>query len=283
MNWYFYLSFSIILISFNGLFHRSLLKDSDSSPQAQTVVFLGLGGLLAALIALSQNKLDLYFPEPILWNLALIVLLLTPAYVLKYKAYQLIGASEVVMFSVTGRLWNVVGGYLFLHELLTPKIVFGAILILCGVMLSRYEKKKFVFNKGVLIVLLASLLFGFGDINNFQVLKFMDSSTFLVYSYFLPVVSIIAIQPQTIKKIRYYFQLNRAIKVILLSLGDTIGMLMLFLSFQAGGPASVIGPLRATSIIITTLLAIVILKERGNILNKVVGSIIAATGAVLLL
>ncbi len=167
MSWYLYLIISILLISCNGLFHRSLLKDDDSSPQAQTIVFLGFGGIIAIVIAVIQGKLSLFFPLGLTWNFLLLILMLTPAYLLKYRPYQLIGASEVVMFSVTGRLWTVIGAYFFLHEVITLKIIMGAILILAGVMLTRYEKKKFVLNKGVGIVLLASFLFGLGDINGY--------------------------------------------------------------------------------------------------------------------
>ena len=94
-------------------------------------------------------------------------MLLTPAYLLKYRSYQLIGASEIVMFSVTGRLWNVVGAYFFLHEAITLKMIIGALLILSGAMLTRYEKKKFVINKGIGLVLISALLFGMGDVNGF--------------------------------------------------------------------------------------------------------------------
>ncbi len=283
MTWYLYLAISIILISFNGLFHRSLLKDDDSNPQAQTIVFLGMGGIIAIVIAVIQGKLNLLFPLELTWNFLLLILMLTPAYLLKYRSYQLIGASEVVMFSVTGRLWNVVGAYFFLNEAITIKIIIGAVLILVGVMLTRYEKKKFVLNKGVGIVLLASFLFGLGDINGYHILKSYDSTNFLIYSELLPVFALLLIQPKAIKKISYYFHKGRSIKILLLSLCDAFGMLSLYLAYQAGGNASIIGPLRATSIILTTVLAILILKERNNIKNKLIGSIIAVAGVILLI
>ncbi len=282
MTWQIYLIISILLISFNGLFHRSLLKDDDSSPQAQTIVFLGLGGIIALGIALVQGKLNLFFSPNLILNFLLLILLLTPAYLLRYRAFQLIGASEVVLFSVTGRLWNVIGASLFLHEIVTLQVIVGALLILAGVMLTRFEKRKFVINKGIIFVLIASFLFGIGDINGFFILKSYDSTNFLIYSELLPVIALLLLQPKTFKKLRYYFHKDRAIKISLLSACDTLGMLALYLAYQTGGSASVIGPLRATSIILTTVLAIIILKERTNIQNKVIGSTIAVLGAMIL-
>lgn len=283
MTWQLYLLISVLLISCNGLFHRSLLKDDNSSPQGQTIVFLGLGGLISIVIALAQGKLNLLFPPALIWNFLLLILLLTPAYLLKYRSYQLIGAAEVVMFSVTGRLWNVIGAYVFLHEAITLKMIIGAILILSGAMLTRYDKKKFVINKGIAIVLVSAFLFGMGDINGFYVLRSYDSTNFLIYSYLLPVVALLLLQPKSIMKLKYYFRKDRTIKVILLSLCDTFGMLALYLAYQVGRNAAVIGPLRSTNIIVTVILAIIILKERTNIKNKILGAIIAVVGVVLLL
>jgi drug/metabolite transporter (DMT)-like permease len=281
--WQIYLLISILLLSCNGLFHRSILKEGDSSPQGQTLVFLGLGGIISIIIALVQGKLNLLFPPALAWNFLLLIALLTPAYLLKYRSYQLIGASEVVMFSVTGRLWNVVGAYVFLHEAITLKMILGAMLILGGAMLTRYEKKKFVLNRGVLIVLISAFLFGMGDINGYFVLRSYDSTNFLVYSYLLPVAALLLLHPSSFNKIKYYFRKDRAIKVILLGLCDTFGMLTLYLAYQVGRNAAVIGPLRSTNIIVTVILAIIILRERTNIKNKLIGAAIAVVGVVLLL
>lgn len=283
MHWLIYLSISILLLSCNGLFHRSLLKDDGSSPQAQTLLFLGLGGIIAILIALIQGKLNLNFPPLLVWNFLLLILLFTPAYLLKYRGFQLIGASEVVMLAITGRMWNVFGAWLFLHETVTFRMIVGVVLILGGVMLARYERGKFALNKGVIFVLISAALFGLGEINGFYILRTYDSSNFLIYSYLLPVAALLLFQPQTVGKLKYYLYKGRAVKMGLLSLCDSLGMLMLYLSYQAGGKAAVIGPLRSASIIITVLLAMVILKERDNIQNKLLGTFVTVAGVILLL
>lgn len=283
ITWQFYLAISIFLISCNGLFHRSLLKDDESSPQGQTIVFLGIGGLIAVFIALAQGKLNLIFSQELLWYFVLFVVLVTPAYLLKYRSYQLLGASEIVMFSVTGRLWNMVGAYFFLHEAITSKMILGALLILSGAMLTRLEGSKFKVNRGIIVVLVSAFLFGMADIVGFNILRAYDSSNFLIYSYLLPVIAIVLIQPTSMKKVKYYFRKDRGFKVILLSLCDTFGMLSLFLAYQVGRNAAVIGPLRSTSIIVTVILAILFLKERNNVINKVIGSIIAVSGVMLLI
>lgn len=283
MTWQIYLLISIVLISCNGLFHRSLLKDAGSSPPAQTIAFLGLGGITAFLVTLFQGKLNLFFSPLLIWNFILLIALYTPAFLFKYRAYQLIGASEIAILAVTGRLWNIAGAAIFLHEVITPKIIIGAFLVLVGVVLTRFEKRKITLNFGVVLVLASAFLFGMGEVNGYYILQSYDSANFLIYSYLLPVFVLMLVQPQSIKKISYYFRKDRAIKVVLLSLCDTLGMLTLYLAYQAGHNAAVISPLRSTSLAVTVILAMIFLGERKNVLNKLVGATISVLGVVILL
>lgn len=283
MSWQIYLTFSILLLSSNGLFHRSLLKDNDSSPQAQTIIFLGIGGIIAIIIASVRGSLNLHFPISLVWNFLLLIVILTPAYLLKYKAFQLIGASEVVMFSVTARLWTVAGAFFFLHEAVTLKMILGAIIIVTGVVITRYEQKKFNINKGVWLVLLSAFLFGIGEINGYFILRNYDPNNFLIYSEFLPVFALMFLNPKSIGKVKYYFRKDRAIKILFLCFCDALGNLALYQAYKVGHNAAVIGPLRSMSLILTVVLAMVILKERNNAKNKLIGALVSVAGVILLL
>lgn len=259
------------------------MKDDRSDSRAQTIVFLGIGGIIAIFIAFIQGKLQLSFPIFLIWNFILLIVLSTPAYLLTYRSYQLIGASEVVLFLTTGRLWNVVGATLFLHESVTAMKVLGAVIILVGIGIVLYDKKNFTLNKGVVFALIAAFLFGMNDINGFYILKTVKAANFLIYAELLPVIALLFIQPKIVKKLTYYFKKDKAIKVFALGLFDVIGSLALFLSYQAGGKASVIGPLSSTRVIITVILAMLILKERNNITNKIIGAVVTLIGVMLLL
>ena len=283
MSWQILLIISIIFLSFNGLFHKSLLKNDKSDPRAQAIVFLGLGGFISILIALLRGKLQLEFSPSLIINFSVLATFATIAYVLKYRGFQLINASEVVIFSTTSKFWNVVGASIFLHEAITAQKIIGTLIILLGITVTMYVDQKFKINKGIFFTLLAALLFGLTDINGYYILQTMDASNYQIYFYLLPVFALLLVQPSVLIKVSYYFKLGRAVKVVALSLFDTLGMLALFFAYQMGGKASVIGPLSATKVIVTVVLAIIFLKERDNITKKLVGSVIAVIGVVLLL
>jgi len=283
MSWQIYLAISVVLISLNGLFHRNILKDSNSDSRAHTIVFLGVGGIIAIVLATVQGQLQLSFPSFLLPNFILLILLSTPAFVLSYKAYQLIGASEVLIFLTTGKLWNVVGAYLFLHEPLTLQKILGSLVIFMGITIVLFEKKKFTLNIGAVFALVAAFLFGMNDINGYFILRSVNATNFLIYADLLPVFALILIQPTLLKKISFYFTSKTALKILLLCTLDTIGTIAFYLAYQMGRNASVIGPLSATRVLLSVILATIILKERNNITNKIIGTMVTVIGVILLL
>lgn len=282
MSWQILLVISIVFLSLNGLFHKSLLK-SDNDPRAQVIVFLGLGGIISIFIALLRGKLQLEFPPSLIFNFLILAIFATTAYILKYRGFQLISASEVVIFATTAKFWNVLGASIFLHEVITIRKIIGTIIILIGIAITMYIDKKFKMNKGIFFVLLAAFLMGLSDISGFYILKTMDASSYQVYFYLLPVITLLLVSPSAIKKISYYFKPDRALKVTVLAMFDTLGMLALFLAYQAGGKVSVIGPLSATKVILTVVLAIIILKERANLKQTLIGAAVTVFGVTMLL
>jgi len=282
MGWQFYLAISIFLISLNGLFHRSILKDNTSDSRVHTIVFLGIGGIIAFLLAIFEGKFSFRFPSSLFLNFVLLILLSTPAYIFSYRAYQLIGASEVLIFLTTGRLWNVVGAYFFLHEGITIQKMFGALIIFAGVAIVLFERKKFALNLGAIFALAAAFLFGMNDINGYYILRSINATNFLIYGDLLPVFALILIQPKLIKKISFYFKTQIAIKILLLCAIDTLGTIALYLAYQVGRNASVIGPLSATRVLLSVILVTIVLKERNNLKNKIIGAVITVIGVIFL-
>ncbi|PWU23695.1 hypothetical protein C5B42_02190 [Candidatus Cerribacteria bacterium 'Amazon FNV 2010 28 9'] len=283
MPWQLYLIASIFFISLNGLWHKSLMKGDNSDPKAQTVVFLSVGGIFVLLLSLLQGGIHLQFSPSLLANFAIVGVFSTIAYVLSYRAYQLIGAGEIAIFLSTGRLWTVIGAALFLHEVLTPIHILGTLIILLGIAIALYDQKKFKLNQGVVLVLIAGFLNGCSDVSGYHILQSMDAPTYQVIVQFLPVLLILMFFPKTIKKIKYYCTNERALKMTLLGIGDALGMLSLYLAYQAGGKASIISPLSATRVILTVALAALFLHERDRLGNKLIGAVITIVGVMFLL
>lgn len=283
MSWQFYLTLSILFLSFNGLLHRSLMKEDKSDPIVQALAFLIMGGLFAIVVAYFRGTLVLNFYLDFSIVFILIAFSSAAAYFLKYSGFKLLNASEVVVLASTSKLWSVFGASFLLGEDLTTKKIIGALIIMFGVAIVMYKNGSSLITKGIVFVLSSAVLFAFADMLGYRVLKDVEASNFQILFYFLPAMAILSIKPVSIKKINYYFESSRAIRIFALSAFDVLGMLFLFLAYQSGGLASVIAPLSNIKIVVTVILAMIFLNEKENILNKIIGALVTTVGAVILL
>lgn len=71
--------------------------------------------------------------------------------------------------------------------------------------------------------------------------------------------------------------------IVVLSLIDIVGTLSVYMAYQVGRNAAQIGPLMGTITIVSVLIAIIFLKERDNMRNKLLGALIVVVGVWMLL
>jgi drug/metabolite transporter (DMT)-like permease len=282
MTWQFFLVASILAASVNGLIHRTLMKDDQSDSKIQTVVFAGLTGIFGLVLAIFTTGFHL--PPPSLWqNFLLMVALISSASVLTFQAYKTVEASEMGILLSTERLWTVILALMFLSETITLSKVLGTILVLFGVGVVYWKKHNVRFGVGIVIALVAALLYGISYVNGFYILRFFDAPSFVVLGSLLPALVIVLWQPRIVSKLRFYLIPRNGILVSLSALFDTLMSVFLYLAYQLGRNASQISPLAATSLVITVILAAIFLKERDNLLKKLLGSAIVVLGIIFLL
>ncbi len=278
MTWQLFLSISVLSTSLKGILFRVLMRQEDSDPRAQTIVFLTISGVFALVIALIKG-----FQLPtllLLPNFIIMIFLLTLAPLLVFRALQLIGASEVAIFLSPQWLWVVLGSFIFLGEEATLFKILGTIIILSGVLLISWRKRRFEIRKGEVFVLLAGLLYGLSYVNGFYILQSLDAFSFAVYACLLPALALIIIQPSSLKRLKFYTLPKNALNAFTTASLDTIATISLYLAYQIGRNASQISPLSATPVMFTVIFSAIFLKERENLLKKIIGSVIIITGII---
>ena len=277
-----FLLMSILFTSFNGLLHRTVMKRQNANPITQTIVFATLGSMFAFLVSLYKG---FHFPNftTLFPNFFLLTILLTLAPFCLFRAYNLTKASEVGILLSSQRLWTVLASFVFLGEIATPKKILGTLFILLGVGVVSWKKHRIRFTQGELFALLAALLYGLSFVNAFYILQSYDAPSFEVVSNLLPVMTLLLLFPQAIKKMNFYRNPRNFLPVSLAALFDALAAICLYIAYQYGRNASQISPLSSTSLIFTVFLAAIFLRERDNLLNKLTGAIITVFGVILLL
>lgn len=283
MSWLLLTLIGALVFSSNNLLIRVLMKDDKSDPYVQTVVMYGLAGAFALLFSLFHGG----FHYRITFNQFLLFIPLaisiTVGPILLFKSFQLIDASENTIVQSSQKLWAVLGAFVFLHEPFSIKKIIGTITIILGIAIALWKQKKFQLNKGVILILISMIFYTSADLIAFFLVRNFDPISLIIYVCFLPVATLLLIKPKTIKKISFYFKPKYALCISILSFNDTLGTLCIYFAYLAGRNIAQIAPIMGSTTIISVLLAIVFLKERSNLLNKIIGALVVVGGVLLVL
>ena len=247
MSWQILVGISVLLFSLNGSFHRTIMRDLKSDPYTQTILFYGLGGIFVLILSLFNGGVNLQIRTEQIPYIILLTIFATAAPVLVFKSLKLIQASESSILLSSQRLWIVIGAFLFLREDFSFSKLLGVIIVIIGITIAQWKKRKFVINQGVIYALLAALAYAVTEIIAFYLLRDFDTISFTVLLSFLPVIILLIIKPGSIKKLTFYFKPEYARSIIVVSINDAIATLFLFFAYQVGRNAAQIAPIMARS------------------------------------
>lgn len=283
MSWLALTLLGILAFSPKSLLYRVLMKDAEADPYAQSVVFFGLGGTFALFFSLLHGGFQYHITfSQLLWFLPLTICA-TIGPVLLFRAYQRIEASEIAILQSSQKLWAVAGAFLLLQEPFSVNKMLGTLVIVFGIAITFWRGSKFQVNEGVVLVLVATFFYAGMDLVSYYIVRDFDAISFIVYVCYLPVVTLLLLRPQTVRKISYYFKPKYALGVLLLALCDTVGTLCFFFAYQVGRNVAQIVPLAGLITINSVVLGIIFLKEYTNVPHKIIGALITIIGAMLVL
>lgn len=283
MSWEILIGISVILASINSLLHRGLLKNEGSDAYAQSVVFTFLVGIFSLIILkISGRHLSVLQWEQL--PIFIAIALLSPlVFIFMFKGFTLIGASEHSILLTSSRIWAIIGAIFVLKETPTTTKLIGVLFIIIGVILTEWKKERLKFNNGAIYVLLAAFFMAVTQTLAYLLLRNFDALSFLVYNSLSVSVLLFIFKPKIVKKFNFYFKINNLVNILFSSLNDGLANIFTFLAYQIGRNALQIGPLGATQIPLTVILAIIFLRERERLNQKIVGSLAALVGSVLLM
>jgi drug/metabolite transporter (DMT)-like permease len=283
MSWTVLIVISTLLFSLSTLFHRVVMRDTQSDPYAQTFVYYGFGGFLAVMfsVVLGDFHYAISLHQLPLFVFVMIGGVLAP--ICKFKAVKHLEASESSILLSSQNLWEVLLAFLALRETFSTQRLIGTIIVLLGIAIAQWRKKQFVFNGAVIFALIAAIIYAFNNIVGDYILRSFDVFAFNAYTWFLPFFALICIRPQIYKKLTFYLQPKHLISVIIVACTATLGSTCIMRAYQVARNASQIAPISASGTIITVILAILLLKERNHMLQKIGGALVVVVGLLLLI
>lgn len=278
-NAYLFLFFYLVItVIFNESY--KIVSGRMKSAGALTILVELIAGIFSLLwIPFFEIKLPTDFKVYIFLSLAIIF------YALQNRiATTARSGMEASSYSIIKQLSNVfviIMGFIFLKEELTYQKVIGSILLIGSNVMIFYEKGTWKNNRYLFLGVIANLCMGialFLDVNtsySFN-LAFYVSITLL-----FPALLVFSLERIRIKDIIEEWKINSNKFILLTSISWSLMMITKLRSYQLG-EVTLIAPLCSLTVILNVLFAFIFLKNRKNILKKIIASIIIIFGVFLI-
>jgi len=281
MSWLILVLISATLSSFSTLLKRVLLKEEQSDPVAYGSAFQMVAGVLVLIYAIYKGFV-LPTSISLLPNLAFMSLAYAVGYIALFKGFQTLDAAEVDILFSSRIVWASLTAALFLQEHLTLQRVWGIALVVLGTAILSWRGRKWVLEKGYVLVIGAAILFGAALTNNAYLTKQLNVPTSVALGFILPAVTMLTLRPKSIVNLKVFIDKGRLFKLTAASAFLGAASVVLFLAYEMGGDVSRISPIHQTSVVLTVILGSVFLRERSHLLNKVLGALVVLIGVVVL-
>lgn len=280
MSWQTLVLLSVVFMSIGSLLQRIIMKDDKSDPWLYSIIFQLMVGVLIAIFGFIFS--DMTFPKDysgLVLNLVLMVLLWSVSNYFLYTALKTMEASTFNIIFSTRSLFTALASSLFLNEILSGKQFLGVLLILFGVAIVLINKKTFKkFDKAVIFSVFAAACFGFANTNDRVLLSSFNLYPYVTLAFVTPAVFMAMLKPQTFKNINRFLDKSLVSKMILLCFFYTAASATFFSALQVSPNSSQVAAISVSSVILTVILSIVLLKERDNLARKLIGAVVSFLG-----
>ncbi len=281
MSWLVLTLLSVLVASAASILQRVLMKGDKSNPYSYAVVFhfllgflnLGLALWYGSHFSLFSGSFLLLFLASALWGVCSIFL---------FKALQLVEASEATIVSSLKVVFTIVASIIFLHEAFNGQKVIGTVIILVATLLVVDLKNGFKLNKGVAYVLVMALFAGLAIVADSANVQHYDVIAYNTMANFLSGFTILVFAPKALGQWRHFVQPSFLKKMLPLGIFSTAQGILYLTALTYGGNTAQVGTIRQASVIVTVILAVIFLRERGKLGRKFAAAVLVTLGVILL-
>ena len=283
MNWFFLALGSILLFSSSNLLQR-ILSVKSKNARAMSALFNATAAVMALLISLFSGSLrDFVLPdESKAWiALAVASLVYGIAERVRFSASKLLEASIMTtVANISVVVAFIISLFLYSEPLTISKLIGSVLIFIALFLVSSKHKNKEVSKKGLLLAILMNFMYGLGWSLDKMGATYFSPNIYNIFIWFIPII-FIYLPYLSFKDIKIEFKLA-GWKIFVLSTLNVIGYLMQLKALAMVEATKVI-PIFQLSTIVTIISAIFLLKEKKNILLKIIAGLIAITGVYFLI
>lgn len=237
---------------------------------------------------------------------AIVILILCPFFEIKFptdiKVYILLGLS-IIFYGIADRMNTTVRSgieastYSIIHQLSTVFMIFagliffkepfilnkfiGAILIVFSNILIFYKKGEGKPNKYIILGIIANIFFTVALFLDVNISDNFNLPFYVTLTLGVPAILIIIFERIKLSDIKAEFQNGNKKSILITSVTWSLSIVSQLRAYQLGN-ASVVAPLCALSVILNVIMGYFLLKERENLVKKIIAALIIILGIILI-
>lgn len=281
MTWQVFTVISVLALSSSVLLQKVLLSKFRSDPYAYAVVFQGLVGVLLMICAV-MTGFKLPGLEVVMIPAIISVIAFGLGHIVYAKTLQIVEASAFSVLFATQAIWIMLLGILLFNESLTVLQIVGTLIIFFSVGMLVKNIRVLRLDKGTALGLLTGVLFGIAITAWSYVGRYTDGLSWAAISFIGTSLVAFLVRPKSAQHMKQLFGPKIILSLSLLTVFYAIGSVAMLYAYREGA-FSVVTPLRQSSIIITTLLALLFISaERTRVKRKIIAAILCFVGVLLI-
>lgn len=278
-NWLLYVILYLIVETIFIQFYKMATKKIQKTG-ALTVLLEMTGGLTALALGLF---FEIRFPTDIRIYIMLAISII--CYTIKDRLdTKVLSGIEASTFNIIQQLsttFMIFAGLIFFKEKFILAKFIGAMLIIFSNVLVFYKKGKFEFNKFVLLGVISNLVFTVALFLDVNISEHFNLPMYAAITLTIPAILIMIFERIKPSEIKNEFVNGNKRAILITAITWPMTIITSLRAYQLGN-VTIVAPLCALSVMLNVIVGYLFLKEKDNLLRKIISAILIIISIILI-
>lgn len=278
-NWLLYVLLYLVLATTFTQFYKVATKTLKKAG-ALTVLLEMTAGLTALLLC---PFFEFKFPTDIKIYIMLGISILF--YTIKDRLdTQVLSGIEASTFNILQQLstaFMIFAGLIFFKEPFVLTKFIGAMLIIFSNIFIFYKKGKFTFNRNIFLGILSNLAFTVALFLDVNISNNFNLALFVSITYIIPAIIVKVFERIKFSELKNELVNGNKKAIFITALTCALATITQLRAYQLGN-VTIVAPLCALSVMLNVLVGYLFLKEKDNLLRKIISAILIIISIILI-
>ena len=193
------------------------------------------------------------------------------------------GTTQIAFSSIL--IWGALLSVMFLGSKFSYIQLIGIIVMLVAILTIQFKKENLDLNRGFLYIATSAGLFAVFQVASADLSKIFTTGTYLVIAYFGPTLILGAIYYKSIRnelKLLSSQLKNTAAKTLFASGTSLLYFIFSYVAYKQAPDRGIVVVLLTSQVVLSVIFGMVFLKEKQNIIRKLIAGVLAFIAGVLI-